>query len=82
MRYHGPQTSFPHGVLSRLGQELVTVLRLRDVRETLAIKPGDMLRYRITARGVIIDKAAGEDDPFATFSEWSGARDEAAYRDL
>lgn len=53
------------------------------VRERLGVRPGDTLRYRLTDAGVLIDKApAGEDDPFATFSEWSSAADEKAYADL
>ena len=53
----------------------------REVRERLGLKPGDTLRYRVTDKGVLLDKApAGEaDDPFAAFSEWSGEADEKAY---
>ncbi len=53
----------------------------REVRERLGLKPGDTLRYRVTDKGVLLDKApAGEaDDPFAAFSEWSGEADEQAY---
>ncbi len=41
------------------------------------------LRYRVTREGVLLDKASpAEDDPFAAFSEWSGAADENAYADL
>ena len=56
----------------------------RAVRETLGVRPGDTLRYRVTERGVILDKAPTSevDDPFATFSEWSGEADEKAYGDL
>lgn len=56
----------------------------REVRERLALKPGDMLRYRVTDDGVLIDKASpGEaDDPFATFSEWANEADEKAYGNL
>jgi len=55
----------------------------REVRELLGIKPGDMLRYRVTKDGVLLDKAAPEaDDPFASFSEWSSAADEKAYEKL
>lgn len=55
-----------------------------DVRRRLGLKPGDMLRYRITDAGVVIDKAnpAEADDPFATFSEWSSEADERAFADL
>lgn len=69
---------------SRVSVKSQTVLP-RQVREALDIKPGDTLRYRLTERGILIDKApaAGEaDDPFATFSEWAGAADDEAYDDL
>jgi len=56
----------------------------RDVREKLGLKPGDRLRYAITPAGIKIDKAErqSEDDPFAIFTEWSGAADEKAYGKL
>jgi antitoxin PrlF len=55
----------------------------RSVRERLRLMPGDTLRYRLTDEGVLIDKAPIEvDDPFATFSEWSGEADEKAYGKL
>jgi antitoxin PrlF len=56
----------------------------REVRERLALKPGDTLRYRVTDDGVLRDKAPANetDDPFAAFSEWSSAADEKAYGGL
>ena len=55
----------------------------REVREELGLRPGDTLRYRRTNHGVLIDKAPTDlDDPFASFSEWSGEADEKAYADL
>jgi antitoxin PrlF len=56
----------------------------REVRERLALKPGDTLRYRVTDDGVLLDKAPANetDDPFAAFSEWSSAADEKAYGGL
>ena len=56
----------------------------RQVRDRLGLKPGDMLRYRVTADGVLLDKAPANeaDDPFATFSEWGSEADEKAYGDL
>jgi bifunctional DNA-binding transcriptional regulator/antitoxin component of YhaV-PrlF toxin-antitoxin module len=55
----------------------------REVREALAIKPGDTVRYRFTSNGVLIDKAPAEtDDPFAAFSEWGGRHDDDAYDEL
>jgi AbrB family looped-hinge helix DNA binding protein len=56
----------------------------REVRERLALKPGDTLRYRVTDDGVLLDKAPASDadDPFVAFSEWSSEADEKAYGDL
>jgi len=56
----------------------------REVRERLGLRAGDMLRYRLTPEGVMIDKApvSEADDPFATFSEWSSEADEKAYANL
>jgi antitoxin PrlF len=56
----------------------------REVRERLGLKRGDTLRYRLTPEGVLLDKAPANegDDPFAAFSEWSGAADEKAYDGL
>jgi antitoxin PrlF len=67
---------------SKVSVKSQTVLP-RAVRARLGIKPGDMLRYRLTDQGVVIDKAPAEmDDPFASFSEWSSAADEKAYGKL
>jgi len=56
----------------------------REVRERLGLRPGDTLRYRVTEAGVLLDKAPASepDDPFVTFSEWSGDADEKAYGGL
>jgi antitoxin PrlF len=57
----------------------------REVRERLNLKAGDTLRYRVTADGVLLDKAPATteaDDPFAAFSEWSSEADEKAYGNL
>jgi antitoxin PrlF len=56
----------------------------REVRETLNLKPGDTLRYRVTDEGILMDKApaAETDDPFAAFSEWTSEADEKAYGSL
>jgi len=68
---------------SRVSTKSQTVLP-RAVREALAVRPGDTLRYRMTDVGIVIDKAPATevDDPFATFSEWAGAHDDEAYGDL
>ena len=56
----------------------------REIRQRLGLKAGDTLRYRVTAEGVLLDKAPANetDDPFATFSEWSNEADEKAYGGL
>lgn len=70
-------------LLSKVSVKSQTVLPAQ-VRRALGVGPGDTLRYRITPDGVLIDKApaAEADDPFATFSEWAGEADEAAYAGL
>ena len=69
-------------VYSRVSVISQTVLP-RAVREALEIKPGDTLRYRLTERGVLLEKAPAEgDDPFVSFTEWGGKQDDAAYVDL
>ncbi|HSI39339.1 MAG TPA: AbrB family transcriptional regulator [Xanthobacteraceae bacterium] len=70
-------------IFSRISVKSQTVIP-RQVRDMLGLGTGDLLRYRITPQGVLIDKApaADVDDPFATFSEWAGAADEEAYADL
>lgn len=55
----------------------------REVRDRLRLKPGDTLRYRVTADGILLDKAVEvADDPFAAFSEWTSEFDEKAYSEL
>jgi antitoxin PrlF len=50
------------------------------VRKALGLKEGDLVSYRIEEGRVIMTRAeASADDPFATFSEWSGAADRDAY---
>ena len=73
------QKSLAHSKISVRNQTVIP----REVREALGLRPGDSLRYRVTKRGVLIDKAPTDlDDPFASFSEWSGEADEKAYADL
>lgn len=68
---------------SKISSKFQTVIP-RAVRERLALKTGDLLRFRFTEGGeVMIEKAgAAEDDPFATFSEWTSEEDERLYRGL
>ncbi len=54
---------------SRVSVKSQTVLP-REVRDRLGVKAGDRLRFRITAAGVILERAPPvQDDPFATFTE-------------
>ncbi len=73
----------PAASFSKVSVKSQTVIP-RAVRERLGLKRGDTLRYRLTAEGVLLDKAPANeaDDPFAAFSEWSGAADEKAYGSL
>jgi len=75
--------SRPPSSFSKVSVKSQTVIP-REVRERLGLKPGDMLRYRLTDKGVLLDKAPANeaDDLFATFSEWSNAADEKAYGSL
>lgn len=70
-------------VHSKLSVKSQTVVP-REVRERLRVGPGDRLRYVIDDEGVRLEKASmrAEDDPFATFGEWAGEEDDAAYADL
>lgn len=54
----------------------------KAVRERLDVKPGDTVVFHFGRDGVRVEKAAVEDDPFATFHEWSSADDDEAYKDL
>jgi antitoxin PrlF len=76
------QTRTP-AAFSKVSVKSQTVIP-RQVRELLALKPGDTLRYRVTEGGVLLDKAPANeaDDPFAAFSEWSSEADEKAYGGL
>lgn len=68
---------------SKLSSKAQTVVP-REIRERLGLKPGDILRYRVTETGILIEKARteGEDDPFATFTEWSSPEDDLAFAEL
>jgi hypothetical protein len=53
-------------------------------RKRLDARAGDHLHYTLDARSVRLCKELphGAGDPFATFTEWGSAADEAAYADL
>lgn len=54
----------------------------KAVREQLNVGPGDTLVFHYGPKGVRVEKAAIEDDPFATFHEWASEADDDAYKDL
>jgi antitoxin PrlF len=72
-----------NAVFSKITSKSQTVIP-REVRDALRLKPGDRLRYAITNKGILIDRAetALEDDPFAVFTEWNSEADEKAYGNL
>lgn len=69
--------------VSRLTSKAQTVIP-KAVRERLGLKPGDLVRYVMRGKRVVIERARteAEDDPFATFTEWASAADDKAYRSL
>ena len=69
-----------HSRVSSRGQTVIP----KPVRDKLGLKTGDLLRFRVGAKGTVtIDKVRpNEDDPFATFSEWTSDEDETLYRGL
>jgi antitoxin PrlF len=69
--------------VSRITSKAQTVIP-KAVRDKLGLKPGDLVRYVMEGKRVLIERAKieGEDDPFATFSEWSSEADEDAYGSL
>jgi len=54
----------------------------KAVREQLGVGPGDVLVFEYGPDGVRIEKAGGDEDPFASFDEWASAADDEAYRTL
>lgn len=55
------------------------------IRRKLGLKPGDMIRYKITGDHIELEKLRLEteaEDPFAAFSEWASPEDEDAYKVL
>ena len=71
------------GAQSKITSKFQTVIP-KAVRERLGLKTGDVLRFHFTEEGpVTVEKGApSEDDPFATFNEWTSEEDERLYRDL
>jgi antitoxin PrlF len=54
----------------------------REVCEQLKLKLGDTLRFRLTYKGILLDKVTEAGDPFAAFSEWMSEADDKAFADL
>ena len=69
--------------LSKLTSKAQTVIP-RELRARLNLKPGDVVRYRVTDSGVIIDKLPPQtdEDTLASFAEWSSPADAEAYSNL
>ncbi|MDR3508869.1 MAG: AbrB/MazE/SpoVT family DNA-binding domain-containing protein [Caulobacteraceae bacterium] len=70
-------------LLSKLTSKAQTVIP-REIRAQLDLKPGDVVRYRHTDAGVVIDKLppTTEEDALSSFSEWASTADDRAYADL
>ena len=69
-----------HSRVSSKGQTVIP----KAVRERLGLKTGDLIRFKVGDKGAVtIDKVRpAEDDPFATFDEWSSEEDETLYGGL
>ena len=69
--------------LSKLTSKAQTVIP-REIRARLDLRPGDVVRYRHTDTGIVIDKLPPptDDDSLACFSEWSSPDDDQAYAGL
>ena len=71
-------------MLSKLTSKAQTVIP-REIRARLDLKPGDVVRYRLTDAGVVIDKLPqmqNDEDALASFSEWTSNADDEAYGGL
>jgi antitoxin PrlF len=69
--------------ISKLTSKAQTVIP-KSVRERLGLRTGDQLRYVTEGKRIFIErvKNEGEDDPFATFTEWASEADDIAYKSL
>ncbi|MSP83630.1 MAG: AbrB/MazE/SpoVT family DNA-binding domain-containing protein [Alphaproteobacteria bacterium] len=69
--------------IARIGPRSQMVIP-KKVRERLGVAPGDLVRFRVTSKGIMIERlvVAGEPDPFAAFEEWTSEADRRGYADL
>ena len=74
-------TSRQFAAFSKVSVKNQTVIP-REVCEQLKLKPGDTLRYRLTDKSILLDKATEAGEPFAAFSEWISEADEKAWGGL
>lgn len=71
-------------ITSRLSSKAQTTIP-QPVRTALRLHEGDEIAYVIEAGRVILSRRQPDmeaEDPFATFSEWAGDADRAAYASL
>ncbi len=63
--------------MSSKGQTVIP----KAVREKLGLKTGDLIRFRIGEKGAVTlaKVKPAEDDPFASFGEWTSDEDEKLY---
>jgi antitoxin PrlF len=70
-------------IVSKISSKSQTVIP-REIREKLGVGPGDLLRYRDTEAGVLIEKVDEDllENPFEAFWEWGTPEDDEAFKDL
>lgn len=68
-------------IQSRISSKAQTTIP-RAVRTALGLREGDSVAYQIDGERVILTRAEVAEDPFASFSEWSGEADAKAYAGL
>ncbi len=68
-------------IISKISSKAQTTIP-KAVRAALRLHEGDRLAYEIDGDRVILMRADAADDPFASFSEWSGEADAEAYAGL
>jgi AbrB family looped-hinge helix DNA binding protein len=54
----------------------------REVRDGLGLRAGDLIAYRYTEAGVVIERVEPIETPFDSFTEWASPEDEEAFKDL